>query len=82
MSMSKYATYEEYLSATEGKREKPVVSYSERFSPIIIGASVSIIPLDHPAEYLNGDIAYTSAVVAIDGDNFETRNTRYVYKAD
>jgi hypothetical protein len=70
-------------SITPGKpaatADKPVVKY--KATPVTnpeVGNSTAVIPLDHPAEYLNGRVATTSYIVAV-GQNgsFETRNTRY-----
>ena len=82
LSMSQFATREEYAAAVmaEQKREKPTVHYSARLTDIEIGCRVALIPIDHPATYLNGGVAYTSGVMAVDGNDFETMNTLYVYR--
>lgn len=71
---------------TNNEREKPVVHYSKHIEgwPIEIGESAGVVPIDHPAIYLNGRAAYTSYIVNIaeNGVDFETRNTKYVYKPE
>lgn len=59
---------------------KPVVRYHDVGDPIVVGGIASIFPVDHPREYLNGELALTSTVLSVDdvtGD-FETKNTKYV----
>ena len=79
-----YETEEQYFNTIfkgENPRQKPVVRYRKgRYSPAIptVGHSVAVIPLDHSAQYLNGKLAYTSEVLAVFEDGFETHNTRYV----
>jgi hypothetical protein len=44
-----------------------------------VGFSVWVLPVDHPAEYLNNKPVITSTIVAVEGNgNFETLNTKYV----
>jgi hypothetical protein len=86
MSTTQYESRADYaahaLPAQAGliHRVKPVVRAQYVEQPEI-GDSCNIIPIDHPASYLNGDIAHTSEVVAITEDGFETLNTRYVLEA-
>lgn len=59
--------------------EKPVVKYQsigKNYLPEV-GKRYSMVPVDHPAAYLNGIMAVSSTVVAVNGTSFETMNTRY-----
>lgn len=79
-----YETLQQYFNAIfkgENPRQKPVVHYrKERLSPAIPvkGRSAVVVPVDHPAQYLNGITITTSTVLAVFEDGFETHNTRYV----
>lgn len=84
MSQPKYVNPQDYATSVYGSdnREKPVVKYLAvdygQDKPEV-GMRHWIIPLDHPAEYLNNFPASTSAVVSVeDNGNFETLNTKYV----
>jgi hypothetical protein len=84
MSLSKFASYAEYeASIVPGKppetAAKPVVRYNATAYtfPLEVGSPTQVVPVDHPAAYLNGRLATTSYIVAVDGTSFETRNTRY-----
>ena len=60
---------------------KPVVHFHPLFGglPLEEGRTARVVPVDHPAAYLNGEIVTTSYIVAVNPDgSFETRNTRYV----
>ncbi len=84
--MTTFNTREEYEQDVYGTasqrveaRVKPVVQYSKAYTSIVVGQSVTLRPVDHPATYLNGGIAHTSTVVSVELDgSFETRNTKYV----
>lgn len=89
MSQPKYVSPQDYaadiytpMSERAAKREKPVVKYlavSYGQGKPEVGFRHWIIPLDHPAEYLNNLPANTSSIVsAEDNGNFETLNTKYV----
>lgn len=67
----------QYFDAVQEPRVKPVVKAAFIDAPEI-GFRCTIVPKDHPAIYLNHRIAYSSAVVAITEDGFETANTFYV----
>lgn len=87
MSMSKYASHDQYLAAVKDASApyvKPIVHYQAHPDEVImVGDSANIIPVDHPAGYLNGRVAHTSGVVSVGPDgSFETRNTRYVLVKD
>lgn len=78
-----FSNKSEYFDAILAKtpRAKPVVHYQ----PMPDGSSLArvdevayVIPIDHPAQYLNGDVVRTSYIVEVFEDGFETRNTRYV----
>jgi hypothetical protein len=60
---------------------KPVVKFALTIHPPKKGDQAVVIPVDHPARYLNGVKVRTSTVVAVDADgiNFETLNTRYEF---
>lgn len=86
-----YKNHNEYLddvlkpmSQRVEKRQKPVVHYSDHVLgwPVMVGDRAGVVPVDHPASYLNGRVAYTSTVISIDvnGVDFETQNTKYVYR--
>lgn len=84
--MSTFANSQEYMATIIGKpvpktEDKPVVKYKRvRYaSEPRVGDVTAVIPVDHPAGYLNGRVATTSYIVAVGEDgSFETRNTRYV----
>jgi hypothetical protein len=61
---------------------KKVVQYSAIHSPIHVGLSVTLTPVDHPDTYnvTNGMPAYTSDVVSYDETTgfIETKYTLYV----
>jgi hypothetical protein len=81
--MSKFASVGEYfkhVAAQQATRteEKPVVKYHVASSrEPTVGYRHSVIAVDHPAEYLNGQVVSTSPVQSVDGTSFETLNTRY-----
>jgi len=56
---------------------KPVVTYTDAARIPTVGRGVFIQVLDHPF-HLPGTWVTTSPVVSVDGDKFETRNTRYI----
>jgi len=60
--------------------DKPVVHYAiHHANHVHKGESALIQPIDHPSGYVtNTAWAVTSTVVAHDGDDFETLNTKYV----
>jgi hypothetical protein len=79
-----YTNRGDYFAAIAAKQAaKPVVKYRPAYSEQpIIGRRFDVIPTNHPAAYLNGELVSTSMVVASDGQgNFETLNTRYVLEA-
>lgn len=81
--MTQFQSHDSYLAAVSDASVpyvKPVVKYQPiTSSPVAVGERATIVPQDHPATYLNGDIAHTSAVISVGPDgSFETRNTRYV----
>lgn len=86
MSMSKFATtgdYYTHLSAIASgdiPNDKPTVHYSALIGEVAVGSGAVLVPVDHPYTDLNGNIAYTSSVVAYDEvtGRLETRNTVYV----
>lgn len=85
MSKEIYFSRDEYFSAVMNEnvpQDKPVVHYHTLIVAPEVDLPAMVIPIDHPAAYLNGDIVTTSYVVSIDenGTDFETRNTKYVYK--
>lgn len=68
-------------------QDKPVVKYmalpvkntvAAPYQPKV-GSRYNMVPVDHPAEYLNGRICESSRVISVDDNNtsFETQNTRY-----
>lgn len=67
---------------------KPTVLYEEvpGLTHIQIGHSATVIPLDHPDSgdlfrgLEDGEVAFTSPVIGIRRDGFETRNTIYKRK--
>lgn len=62
---------------------KPVVRYSKQLFLMGVGYCANVVPIDHPHDYLNGEVVTTSRVVSIadNGFDFETLNTKYVYEA-
>jgi hypothetical protein len=87
--MSKFACkadYFAYIAKQQAERTnpKPVV----HFTPVKgenykIGHSIAVLPVDHPAVYLNGRITFTTPVVKVNIDgSFETYNTVYVPTLD
>lgn len=86
--MERYSNKFEYYSSVVPSqlenvyRDKPVVHYIFAFQPPRVNERASVIPVDHPAVYLNGQRVSTSAVVSVaeDGNSFETLNTKYVYQ--
>jgi hypothetical protein len=67
----------------ESRAAKPVVKYvplNADYKPVV-GLSYSMVPVDHPAGYLNGQICESSRVIAVDATGFETLNTRYELEA-
>ena len=61
---------------------KPVVIYNFKYEPISVGVSAYISTLDHPSALVsNTTMVRTSTVLSYDKDtqNFETRNTSYVF---
>lgn len=57
-----------------------VVIYIEARTPIVVGQSAVVIPLNHPSELVrNGHECITTPVISIaaDGTTFTTRNTTY-----
>lgn len=80
LSMSMFPNKAAYEAAV-ASLSKPLVKYKSAGFEIKVGHAATVIPLDHPDEYLvtNGQIAHTSRVVSYDKatGNFETRNTRY-----
>lgn len=36
------------------------------------------IPFNHPNEWLNGKLIYSSPIIKVEGDIVETKNTKYV----
>jgi hypothetical protein len=89
MNQKVYGNPLEYYSAISTKQEganktedKPVVHYALVIHPPKIGQRAIVVPIDHPAAYLNYQRVDTSRVIAVaeDGNSFETLNTRYVYK--
>ena len=62
--------------------DKPVVQYTvDPANFIKLGLSAYIVPIDHPSDLVsNESLARTSRVISIDGDTFETMNTKYVPK--
>lgn len=89
MSLSKFATQEEYFaSLMAGKppksEDKPVVHFRplEHADFRVVGGFAHVIPVDHPSIQLNGRVVTTSYIVAVNADgSFETRNTKYVPEA-
>jgi hypothetical protein len=59
---------------------KPTVKYNlDQWSSIFKNRCAIVSPLDHPSHRVtNGYAVHTSTVISIDGDNFETLNTKYV----
>ena len=61
---------------------KPVVRYSDRGGPLVVGRAAFVFTRDHIRQDVSGWVV-TSKVVKIDGDEFETMNTIYKpYKSD
>lgn len=81
-----YNNSKEYYNAlvnelvSKRPRQKPTVHYLAvpDALPLVVGYEACVIPVDHPATYLNGRYVDTSPVVNIFEGGFETRNTRYV----
>ena len=71
-----------YQQQDNRTKEKPIVHFSRLIWKAPPGERAAIIPIDHPAVYLNGKTTYTSDVVSLDanGIDFETLNTKYVFK--
>lgn len=64
---------------------KRKVVYIELRSPLIIGAQVIVVPVNHTSDLVtNGHEARTSPVITIGPEKgvFETLNTKYVPLAD
>lgn len=83
MNNETYFNKNEYFTAILNgnvPKDKPVVHYHTLIVAPEISQRAVIVPIDHPAVYLNGDVVHTSGVVSISGKDFETRNTKYVYK--
>lgn len=61
--------------------QKPVVKFALTIHPPKKGSQAVVVPINHPAAYLNGVKVRTSTVVSVDSDgiNFETLNTRYEF---
>lgn len=59
---------------------KTVVHYNlDQWSSIYKNRCAIVSPLDHPSHRVsNKNAIHTSTVISIDGDNFETVNSRYV----
>ncbi len=59
---------------------KPVVTYNlDDFTSIEKNRCAIVTPIDHPSEHVSNKLsAHTSTVISIDGDDFETLNTKYV----
>jgi hypothetical protein len=78
-----FSNKSEYFDAilANTPRAKPVVHYHtmpDGSSFAKVDEVAFVIPVDHPAQYLNGDVVRTSYIVEVFEDGFETRNTRYV----
>lgn len=57
---------------------KPVVRYEAAYN-VEVDRQAFVRPVDHPSDLVsNMTWAQTSPVVKVDGDTFETENTRYV----
>jgi hypothetical protein len=91
MSDTKFTSVPEYYShiakqQTNRTEAKPVVHFYALpmgLSEVKEGYRIRVVPFDHPAEYLNGQIVTTSPVVKANEDgSFETLNTLYVPKLD
>ncbi len=59
---------------------KPVVTYNlDKHHEIELNRGAYIYPIDHPSDRVsNLDVARTSTVISVNGDDFETLNTKYV----
>lgn len=85
MERKEYGSRDEYFGDVAYRpraktEDKPVVKYKRvpGVTELRVNGSATIIPVDHPAGYLNGRIAHTSYIMAVGTDgSFETRNTRY-----
>lgn len=90
MSNSKFSNEMEYFShlvqqQTTRTEPKPVVHFETipGLTVITPGYRCRVVPSDHPAGYLNGEVVTTSIVVKANEDgSFETANTIYVPKLD
>ena len=84
MSMSKYATREEYFAAIlKGIPEKAVVQYTPTAIPVEVGRRAYVVSYDHPSAECNAaPFMHTTQVVSYDegSGSFETLNTKYVLK--
>lgn len=79
----------EYLSGVIRKQsgpnasdDKPIVHYSVLIHRPEVNYRAVIVPIDHPAIYLNGQRVTTSTIISVDdnGKDFESLNTRYVFQ--
>lgn len=80
MSMSKLASYQEYVASID-RNNKQVVKYRPyKYGGIEVDGRASVIAMNHPDPYiLPGDVVSTSRVIAYDktSGTFETLNTIY-----
>mgnify|MGYP006959942198 CR=1 FL=1 len=59
---------------------KQVVKYNlDQYSSIVKNRNARVYPIDHPSDLVsNYELAFTSTVIAVNGDDFETLNTKYI----
>jgi len=59
---------------------KPTVKYNlDQWYKVTKGTSAIVCPMDHPSHRVsNRNAVHTSTVLSVDGDNFETENTKYI----
>lgn len=78
--MELFQNEKDYFLSLNKPREKPVVFCKLAYGKIVVGQRAHVVPQDHVAEYLNGQLAHTSTVQSVDADGkgFMTMNTHYV----
>jgi len=59
---------------------KPVVKYNlDQWCSITKNRCAIVSPIDHPSHRVsNNNAVHTSTVVSVNGDDFETLNTKYI----